>query len=250
MRGRSCRCSGRRRRCSRSARNRRACTVPTGTPMLSGNATEVRLVAHVRAVGQVVVAVEPREQRVHVRPPARRGPRCRTPPPSDRAPSARAPISAKASAQATGTYLSVAASHRIGCGEPALLLEVVVGPGPSSLTVCCAKNSGVTALAVISQAVAFAPFSQNSKTCGSAGLAQAQLTHMKPSGLFCCISTRVPLTATSSWVRIVFSDLPIPSHRPGPRRDAGRSCRRGSCRELPADRQVAVPAVRRRRPCR
>jgi hypothetical protein len=44
--------------------------------------------------------------------------------------------------------------------------------------VCCAKNSGDVFLGVISQAVAFAPFSQNSKVCGSAGFAHEQLTHM------------------------------------------------------------------------
>ena len=53
----------------------------------------------------------------------------------------------------------------------------------SSVSVCCEKKSGVTVLPVISQAVALAPFSQNSKGCGFAGLAQEQLTHMKPSGL-------------------------------------------------------------------
>jgi len=41
-----------------------------------------------------------------------------------------------------------------------------------------------------------APFSQNSKTRGSAGLAQAQLTHINPSGLFCFNSTREPLKGT------------------------------------------------------
>jgi hypothetical protein len=41
-----------------------------------------------------------------------------------------------------------------------------------------AKNSGVVVRDVISQAVALAPFSQNSNVCGFAGLAQEQLTHM------------------------------------------------------------------------
>ena len=39
--------------------------------------------------------------------------------------------------------------------------------------------------AVSSHTVALAPFSQNSKGGLSPGLAQAQATHMKPSGLFC-----------------------------------------------------------------
>jgi hypothetical protein len=43
------------------------------------------------------------------------------------------------------------------------------------VTVCCAKKSGVQRCAVISQAVALAPFSQNSKGKGWAGLTQAQL---------------------------------------------------------------------------
>src|SRR5690606_7338806 len=45
-----------------------------------------------------------------------------------------------------------------------------------------------------SQNVALAPFSQNSKRCGSRGLAQAQLAHMKPSGLFCRASWRIAST--------------------------------------------------------
>src|SRR4051812_15323969 len=64
--------------------------------------------------------------------------------------------------------------------------------------VCLAKNSGVTRLLVISQVVALAPFSQNSKTRGSAGLAQAQLTHMKPSGLFCLSRTGGAVNGTRS----------------------------------------------------
>src|SRR5471030_462936 len=68
----------------------------------------------------------------------------------------------------------------------------------SAATVWWSKNSGVARLVVISQAVAFAPFSQNSNKCGSAGLAHEQLTHAKPSGLFCLNNTRVPFTATCS----------------------------------------------------
>ena len=37
---------------------------------------------------------------------------------------------------------------------------------------------------VSSHKVALAPFSQNSKACGSLGLVQAQDTHMKPLTLF------------------------------------------------------------------
>ena len=51
--------------------------------------------------------------------------------------------------------------------------------------VCLAKNSGVQRRVVFSHSVALAPFSQNSKVCGCAGLVQAQDTHMKPPGLFC-----------------------------------------------------------------
>src|SRR3954447_26399324 len=76
--------------------------------------------------------------------------------------------------------------------------------------VCLAKNSDVTRLLVISQVVALAPFSQNSNTRGSAGLAQAQLTHMKPSGLFCFIRTRGPRSGTRSRARVFASDCTEP----------------------------------------
>src|SRR3569832_334656 len=75
----------------------------------------------------------------------------------------------------------------------------------SSVTLCSAKNSGVVRLSVISQAVALAPFSQNSKGWGSAGLAHEQLTHMKPSGLFCFIRTSGPRSGISSWVNMLAS---------------------------------------------
>jgi hypothetical protein len=50
--------------------------------------------------------------------------------------------------------------------------------------VCLAKNASSLRLRVSSQAVALAPFSQNSAILGRAGLAQAQLTHIGPPGLF------------------------------------------------------------------
>ena len=56
---------------------------------------------------------------------------------------------------------------------------------PSSARVCVAKNRASRRLVVSSQAVAFAPFSQNSATSGCGDLAQAQLTQVKPPGLFC-----------------------------------------------------------------
>ena len=37
-------------------------------------------------------------------------------------------MAAKASAQAIGTYLSLAASQRIGCGQAPDFLQIVVGP--------------------------------------------------------------------------------------------------------------------------
>ena len=75
---------------------------------------------------------------------------------------------------------------------------------------CRAKNFWSVALSVISQAVALAPFSQNSAGCGMAGLAQAQLTHMKPLGLFCSSSTRAPFAGMRSRRRISDTDLSDP----------------------------------------
>ena len=49
---------------------------------------------------------------------------------------------------------------------------------------CSAKNSGPQRRLVISQVVALAPSSQNSKGWGFAGLAHEQLTQAKPFGLF------------------------------------------------------------------
>jgi hypothetical protein len=69
-----------------------------------------------------------------------------------------------------------------------------------------AKNSGVARRVVISQVVALAPSSQNSKGCGFAGFAQEQLTHANPSGLFWRSSTRLPLTGTCSPVRLRRTD--------------------------------------------
>ena len=160
----ACRRSGRRRRCSRSARSPRASPCRPPTPMLSGSADRRALVAHVRAVGQVVGAVQPREQRVHVRGLERRAARRRrTPPRSDRARFSSAPISAKASSQATG-HVAVGRRRPSASGGSA-------GPAPrdrgrassrARASVCAAKNSGGARAAVISQAVALAPFSQNS----------------------------------------------------------------------------------------
>src|ERR1700712_3966170 len=62
----------------------------------------------------------------------------------------------------------------------------------------------------MSQVVALAPFSQNSNTRGSAGLAHAQLTHMKPWSLFCFKRTRLPLPGTCSCVRLLAKDFTDP----------------------------------------
>jgi hypothetical protein len=69
---------------------------------------------------------------------------------------------------------------------------------------------------VISQVVALAPFSQNSNTRGSAGLAQAQLTHMKPPVLFWLSRTRDPLIGTRLWVRLLASERTEPQPPDGP----------------------------------
>ena len=88
--GCSCRRSGRRRRCSRSCAKSSSVTVPTGTPMRFRQRHRRALVAHVRAVGQVVAAVHAREKLVHVRRlRATRGPRRRTRRASDRSRAAR-----------------------------------------------------------------------------------------------------------------------------------------------------------------
>ena len=84
------------------------------------------------------------------------------------------------------------------------------------MTVCLAKKSGPTRFVVISHAVALAPFSQYSNTCGSAGLIQAQLTQVKPRGLFCCVSTRAPLTGTPSLDRITPRERTEPQPPAGP----------------------------------
>src|SRR6202167_2458391 len=84
-------------------------------------------------------------------------------------------------------------------GEPPIVFQVQVR---NSVSVCLLKNSGVVVLVVISQAVALAPFSQNSNGWGDAGFAQEQLTHMKPSVLFCFSRISLPRRATSSCVRI------------------------------------------------
>ncbi len=66
------------------------------------------------------------------------------------------------------------------------------------MTEWAAKNSVVARRRVCSQAVAFAPFSQYSKARGLAGFAQAQDVHMMPPGLFCLVSSAVPVTGTPS----------------------------------------------------
>ena len=144
------------------------------------------LVAHVRAVGQVVVPIEPREQ-AHRDRRSRGwpGPRRRRRRSSDRAPSAprrsrrRPPPSRMAHicrlrdrSAADGSAAPAARDHNPSSSR-------------SSVTVCSAKKSGVQRCGVSSQRVALAPFSQNSNGCGLAGLPQAQETQAKPSGLFC-----------------------------------------------------------------
>ena len=79
-----------------------------------------------------------------------------------------------------------------------------------------AKKSGPTRLAVCSQTVALAPFSQYSKVLGLAGFDQAQDTHMKPSGLFCFMSRAAPETGICSRVRISASDPAEPQPPAGP----------------------------------
>ena len=86
-----------------------------------------------------------------------------------------------------------------------------------SVTVWVRKKSGVARWEVMSQAVALAPFSQNSKGSGLAGLTQAQLTHWKPSTLFCRVSARAPLAGTPVRRRI------LPRERAEPQPPAGLS---------------------------
>ena len=145
------------------------------------------------------------------RSPARRGPRCRTRPTSGRASQFRADVGEG--------LLPAAPPGMVACRvpaqrrrQPALVFQRVVGPGLQLGRVCGAGRSpGATRLLVISQAVALAPFSQNSAGCGWAGLAQAQLTQAKPSGLFCFISTPAALAAaTFSWARMEVTALTDP----------------------------------------
>ena len=86
----------------------------------------------------------------------------------------------------------------------------------NSVSVCLLKNSGVVVLVVISQAVAFAPFSQNSNGWGEAGFAQEQLTHAKPSVLFCFNKISLPKMATSSCVRMAPTAFTEPQPPAGP----------------------------------
>ena len=75
---------------------------------------------------------------------------------------------------------------------------------------CLANSAGVARRAVISHAVAFAPFSQNSNGSAEAGFDQAQLTHWKPSTLFCRSSTSGPLRGTPSRRRMLANDRADP----------------------------------------
>src|SRR6476660_4522340 len=79
-----------------------------------------------------------------------------------------APTAAKASTQAIGTYLSLTESQRIGSVRRPTSSNWRSDQLSSSVTVCSAKNDGEHCFPVISQAVAFAPFSQNSNAlrCG------------------------------------------------------------------------------------
>ena len=86
--------------------------------------------------------------------------------------------------------------------QPAVFLEFMIVEHASNSPTVRGEKFRRHALAVISQVVALAPFSQNSNGCGLAGLAQAQLTQAKPSGLFWCIKIRVPLSGTRSRVRL------------------------------------------------
>ena len=80
----------------------------------------------------------------------------------------------------------------------------------------CAKNAGSARRDVVSQAVALAPFSQNSSGCGCAGFAQAQLTHIYPSGLFCVESNLLPFKGTCSPTSIPATDFAEPQPPAGP----------------------------------
>src|SRR5206468_12411783 len=84
----------------------------------------------------------------------------------------------------------------------------------------------VTRRVVISQVVAFAPFSQNSSGCGSAGLAQAQLTQANPSGLFWRSNAGGALATTRSRNRLRATDFAEPQPPAG--RSLGRAD--GRCR--------------------
>ena len=81
---------------------------------------------------------------------------------------------------------------------------------------CFAKKSGGVRSEVSSQAVALAPFSQNSKGCAEAGLAQAQETQAKPSALFCRKSASPMPGVTFSRSMISPSDFAEPQPPEGP----------------------------------
>ena len=150
----------------------------TGDADALGKRHRCAFVAHVRAVGQIVGAVHA----------ARTGRTCRLVS-SEARPEAvehgdvriellsSSPIPAKASSHSTGRYLSVAASHRIGWVSRPASSSSWSGQVSQFRHGVLREKLGVTRLLVSSQAVALAPFSQNSNGCGFAGLAQEQLTH-------------------------------------------------------------------------
>src|SRR5690625_1619188 len=122
-----------------------------------------------------------------------------------------------ASSHVTGTYLSVAWSSRIGCVSRPCCSRSWSLHSRSSATVCPAKNSGVVRRLVNSQALALAPFSQNSNLYGCAGCGQAQDTQVKPPGLFCRHSSlTVDGIGTFSRLRIFTTDFTDPQPPAGP----------------------------------
>ena len=145
-----------------------------------------RLVAHVGAIGKIVGAIFPDKQliqkRSFVRGPAgrvelghirdraaRRDARrsSRTPCPSSRERNGRTP------------------RHRPWDGSAVRPSRARSrSSSASSVTLCCAKNSGVQRFDVASQATALAPFSQNSKDDVCFGSGQAQPGQSNPAGWF------------------------------------------------------------------
>jgi hypothetical protein len=132
-------------------------------------------VAHVRAVGQVVVAVHARQQLVHIGGFQRGAAGAVEHDLLRVEPAQGAPISAKAWSQP----ILVAVAGGVPAqrhGQPALRLRARGRASFQLGHVWLSKKSAPMRLLVTSQAVALAPLSQNSAGCGCAGLAQAQLT--------------------------------------------------------------------------